>query len=70
VIYRYKKYSLDLQESKATFYENNVLKFKGDGYVAIKMFVSACDNPNVTDKFKSQLETREKLQWKPDVEVK
>jgi hypothetical protein len=70
VLYRYKKYSLDLQGGKASFYEDNLLKFKGDGYVAIKMFVSACDNQNVTDKFKTQLETREKLQWKPDVEVK
>ena len=40
------------------------LEFRGDGYVAMKMFIHACNDPSVTSKFKKQLEMREQLKWK------
>jgi len=46
--------------------------FRGDGYIAIKMFVHETGNaPEVVERFKSQLTMREEVKWKKrDEEVK
>ena len=46
--------------------------FRGDGYIAIKMFVHETGNaPEVVERFRSQLTMREEVKWrKRDEEVK
>lgn len=66
VKYYWKHLVLDLDNSaRAKLYDGNQLVFLGDGYMALKMFITRSGNdPAVTKKFKSQLQMREKLQWK------
>ena len=66
VKYYWKHIVLDLDNSaRAKLYDGNQLVFLGDGYMALKMFITRSGNdPAVTKKFKSQLQMREKLQWK------
>ena len=37
--YDYKNHALELKGSKGTVYSDNKLLFRGDGYIAIKMFI-------------------------------
>ena len=38
--------------------------FKGDGYVGIKYMIRHCKSEKVNSWFKTQLEQREKINWK------
>lgn len=57
---------LMIDGSIGTFYVNDRLMFRGFSYVAMNMFIRACDDPNVTEKFRAQLEMREKPKFKED----
>jgi len=63
---------LELWNSKGSLFQNGKLVFRGDGYLAIKMFVYKTGNaPEVLERFKSQLSMREEVKWKrKDEEVK
>ena len=63
---------LELWNSKGSLFQNGKLLFRGDGYIAIKMFVYETGNaPEVVERFKSQLTMREEVKWKRrDDEVK
>ncbi len=63
---------LELWNSKGSLFQNGKLLFRGDGYIAIKMFVDKTNNaPEVIERFKSQLTMREEVKWKKrDDEVK
>ena len=64
--------TLELWNSKGSLFQNGRLLFRGDGYIAIKMFVDKTNNaPEVIERFKSQLTMREEVKWKKrDDEVK
>ena len=66
------KTTLELWNSKGSLFQNGKLLFRGDGYIAIKMFVDKTGNaPEVVERFKSQLTMREEVKWKKrDDEVK
>ena len=64
--------ALELWNSKGSLFQNGKLLFRGDGYIAIKMFVHETGNaPEVVERFKSQLTMREEVKWKKrdDVEM-
>ena len=63
---------LELWNSKGSLFQNGKLLFRGDGYIAIKMFVHETGNaPEVVERFKNQLTMREEVKWKRrDDEVK
>ena len=63
---------LELWNSKGSLFQNGKLVFRGDGYIAIKMFIDKTGNaPEVVERFKSQLSMREEVKWKKrDEEVK
>ena len=63
---------LELWNSKGSLFQNGKLLFRGDGYIAIKMFVHESGNaPEVVERFKNQLYMREEVKWKKrDEEVK
>ena len=68
--YDYKNHALELKGSKGTVYSNNKLLFRGDGYIAIKMFIEKSNNdPNVIKIFKSQLDMREDCKYKLQDEI-
>ena len=59
--YEHQEYKLELLYGKAKFYDKGQLMFKGDGYTGLQMFIRASNNnPEVMEKFKSQLRMREK----------
>ena len=66
MIFKHDNFVLDLTNSnKAKLYKDNNLAFLGDGYRAITMLISSTENPGpVKDKFKAQLEMREKPKFK------
>ena len=56
--------ALSLKEGKGKLYHHGYLKFKGDGYVAIKTAISLSgDDPEIIDTFRAQLEMREKIRF-------
>ena len=56
---------LELWNSKGSLFQNGKLLFRGDGYIAIKMFVHETGNaPEVVERFRSQLSMREEVKWK------
>ena len=63
---------IELWNGKGSLYQNGRLLFRGDGYIAIKMFVDKTNNaPEVIERFKSQLTMREEVKWKKrDEQVK
>ena len=63
---------LELWNSKASLYQNGRLLFRGDGYIAIKMFIEKSGHaPEVMKIFKNQLDMREEVKWKKkDEEMK
>ena len=68
--YDYKNHALELKGSKGTVYSDNKLLFRGDGYIAIKMFIEKSNNdPNVIKIFKSQLDMREDCKYKLQDEI-
>tara|TARA_A100001035_G_C27738412_1_gene480287 strand:- start:103 stop:345 length:243 start_codon:yes stop_codon:yes gene_type:complete len=64
--YKHNNSELDLTNSaKASLYDEGKLVFKGDGYIAIKMFIALSGhNKSVIKRFKSQLDQREHPKWK------
>lgn len=45
-------------------YISGKLMFLGDGYIAIKMFIEQSgNNPAVVERFRTQLEQREAVNW-------
>ncbi len=64
MLYKYEQYVLDIEDSKARFYVNGKLMFKGDGYVGIKYMIRHCKSEKVNSWFKTQLEQRENVKWK------
>ena len=68
--YDYKNHALELKGSRGTVYTDNRLLFRGDGYIAIKMFIDKSErDPNVVKIFKSQLDMREDCKYKLQDEV-
>jgi len=72
VRYTFQNIELDLtNSSRAILYDNGKLIFKGDGYIAIKMFITRSgNNKSVIKKFKAQLDQREQPRWKDDAKDK
>ena len=63
--YDYKNHALELKGSRGTVYTDDKLLFRGDGYIAIKMFIDKSNHdPNVVKIFKSQLDMREDCKYK------
>ena len=61
MIYQHKNFVLDMNGNKGKLYVNGRLRFMGDHYVAIQMLLRFSENhPDVREKFKTQLEMREK----------
>ena len=68
--YDYKNHALELKGSRGTVYTDNKLLFRGDGYIAIKMFIDKSNHdPNVVKIFKSQLDMREDCKYKLQDEI-
>ena len=68
--YDYKNHALELKGSRGTVYTDDKLLFRGDGYIAIKMFIDKSNNdPNVVKIFKSQLDMREDCKYKLQDEI-
>ena len=68
--YDYKNHALELKGSKGTVYSDDKLLFRGDGYIAIKMFIEKSNSdPNVVKIFKSQLDMREDCKYKLQDEI-
>ena len=67
--YVYENLKLEQKEGKGTLFVNGRLVFKGDGYVALNMFIDKSGNaPEVRNKFKNQLTMREQVKWKSKTE--
>ena len=63
--YDYKNHVLELKGSKGTLYTDDKLLFRGDGYIAIKMFIDKSErDPNVVKIFRAQLDMREDCKYK------
>ena len=68
--YDYKNHTLELKGSRGTVYTDDRLLFRGDGYIAIKMFIDKSNSdPNVVKIFKSQLDMREDCKYKLQDEI-
>ena len=68
--YDYKNHALELKGSRGTVYTDDKLLFRGDGYIAIKMFIDKSNHdPNVVKIFKSQLDMREDCKYKLQDEI-
>ena len=68
--YQHKDLILELWNSKASLYQKGKLVFRGDGYIAIKMFIDKSgNNEEVIKKFKPQLDSREEVRWKKRDEI-
>ena len=65
-----KNHALELKGSKGTVYTDDKLLFRGDGYIAIKMFIDKSNHdPSVVKIFKSQLDMREDCKYKLQDEI-
>ena len=70
MIYKHKNIVLEKDTSKGKLYINGNLRFMGDGYVAIKMFIDKSErDPNVVKIFRAQLDMREDCKYKLQDEV-
>ena len=68
--YDYKNHALELKGSKGTVYTDDKLLFRGDGYIAFKMFIDKSNHdPSVVKIFKSQLDMREDCKYKLQDEI-
>ena len=68
--YDYKNHALELKGSRGTVYTDDKLLFRGDGYIAIKMFIDKSNHdPSVVKIFKSQLDMREDCKYKLQDEI-
>ena len=68
--YDYKNHALELKGSRGTVYTDDRLLFRGDGYIAIKMFIDKSNHdPSVVKIFKSQLDMREDCKYKLQDEI-
>lgn len=62
---------MDMDYGKATVYDGGRLMFKGCAYVGIKTFIRLCEyDPAVMERFRMQLELREKPPFKTNSEDK
>ena len=67
--YQHKDSELHTDNGRSKFYVNGRLKFMGDPYTAMKMFIAHSENdPNVLKQFEKQLQMREQVRWKKDDE--
>tara|TARA_X000001388_G_scaffold51351_1_gene37187 strand:+ start:1232 stop:1534 length:303 start_codon:yes stop_codon:yes gene_type:complete len=65
MIYTYLNNTLVIEGSEGLLYDNNKLMFKGNSYIAIKLYIAnSNNNPEVKDKFKQQLTMREQCRFK------
>ena len=61
MIYRWQDTILEITNGEGKLYHGGKLKFKGDGYLAIKSFIATSNNdPDVKKRFQAQLDMREK----------
>ena len=68
--YDYKNHALELKGSRGTVYTDDRLLFRGDGYIAIKMFIDKSNHdPNVVKIFRAQLDMREDCKYKLQDEI-
>tara|TARA_Y200000002_G_scaffold221153_1_gene182629 strand:+ start:2858 stop:3076 length:219 start_codon:yes stop_codon:yes gene_type:complete len=58
--YEHKDAILLLGSNKASVYIAGRLVFKGSGYPGMLTFIKHCNDPNVTEQFRAQLNQREK----------
>jgi hypothetical protein len=63
-VYIHKDAKLVLDSNKATIYIGDNLFFRGSGYPGILQFIKYCNDPNVTNQFRAQLEMRENPRFK------
>ena len=70
MINRHKNSELHTDDNgRSKFYINGGLRFMGDPYSAMKMFIAHSNNdPKVLKQFEKQLEMREQVRWKKDDE--
>lgn len=55
---------LEIEGSRGKLYHHNKINFIGDSYISIKKAIALSgDHPDVIDKFKNQLEQREKIRF-------
>ena len=67
--YKHENNELILYDSYGVVYKNGNLLFRGDGYIALKMFIENTNNaPHIVARFKKQLDTREECRWKKEDE--
>jgi len=64
LIYAHKNYKLEINKDKGKFYNNNKLLFQGFAFKALMIFIDNCNNTNVKEKFKSQLNMREQCKFR------
>ena len=71
MFYRHNNAVLELKGSKGTLFVDDKLIFKGFGYHAIKMYISACGNdPEASKPFKKQLSMREACRFENQDKLK
>ena len=62
--YKHGEYRLGIENATGSIYKGESLLFRGFSYTAITMFIEySGNNPDVMDKFRTQLEMRQKLLW-------
>lgn len=71
MLYSHKNIILEYATTRSKLYISGKLMFLGDGYIAIKMFIEQSgNNPAVVERFRTQLEQREAVNWqKPETET-
>jgi hypothetical protein len=70
-MFRHEDFVIDLDNSNKTkLYKNGKLVFIGDGYKAITMLIRNAEDPGpVKEKFKAQLEMREKPKFEKQTDI-
>jgi hypothetical protein len=64
MLYSHKNIILEYATTRSKLYISGKLMFLGDGYIAIKMFIEQSgNNPAVVERFRTQLEQREAVNW-------
>lgn len=69
-IYKFENLELEMHDAKAKLYCNDRLVFMGDAYKAILQFIKLSnDSPRVIQKFKAQLDSREKPKFQNQQQI-
>jgi len=64
MLYKYKNNKLLVDGSIGKVYRDQALLFKGNSYIAIKLFIKNTDNhKSIVDKFQNQLTMREQCRF-------